>query len=262
MNRRDVIKAMAALPIASASQGLASICGTSPCTSQPGSLKIILEGPFAVVLDTANAYHVTAFTPRHNSEHCFLFNGAYQDLQYKYRFQLLPSGLKSMSGKSPCIDQNLSHLCAEHSHFNSSAKHHLMTLDLPCPQRIFASSLSRSVTLTFADATTMQMPMDYVLEYDIDNQNLIKMLGWQGDDQSTLQDNNLTFKFEVGLPKLLGGGDPDLDGSHACDFHNHSLLPYFSDLQNDQAKILTQVQGFNKTTTLECKSGGIITGSP
>src|SRR5690349_1921953 len=60
MNRRHILKAMLSVPIAGALGGCRH---TDHPSSRGGTLRVILQGPFAVVIDRKKNYRITAFVP-------------------------------------------------------------------------------------------------------------------------------------------------------------------------------------------------------
>lgn len=266
MNRRDFAKGLAALPLVGDVKSFASICGSTPCPSKAGSLRVILEGAFALLINRSSPWGIRVFTPKHHGEHAFVFNTLPCDKDSKYKFELSPLGLKPASS-APCIDSTFQYFCAEQTPCNPSTKHHFITIDLPGPERILSLS-SSGVTATMEDGNEYPLPGDHILEYEITNSSLIQMSGWYNDKLVTpplrpyTADGYTVFKFEVGLPRLLGGGDSDLKGEHAVEFYNRGVLPYFSKLKDSSRWKMQKVKGAYKTTTLECKNGGIIGTSP
>jgi hypothetical protein len=265
VKRRDFVKAMAALPVVRSLPSFASVCGTSPCTTIPGSLRVILEGPFALAINNSSPWSIRAFSPKYR-KHNFAFNGSLCDKDVQYGFYLAETGLKSATA-APCIDASFKYFCAENTSFDSRMNDHFLTLHLPAPQRIF--TLSSGITAILEDGTpNVPLPGDHVLEYDTTTDPaLIRMLGWYEDGASIqltpyLLNSYQTFKFEVGLAKLLGNTTSDPNGHHAINFHNNYLLKYFPDLKDKSNRQIRQIDGGHPTTTLECKSGGLIATTP
>ncbi len=265
MNRRDFAKGLAALPLLKATS-FAQICNSGPCQTNPNALVILLQGPFAVVINSGSPWNITAFTPKHNGEHLFAFNGSVCGNDAKYAFLLENDGLMTATA-APCVDSPIPRFCAENKLVDHSTNDHFVTIHLPAPQRIFIRS-SNTLKAVMEDNGPSAVPGDRILEYDNPDMTKIQMLG-SGDGDLTKLDpvkGQRLFTFEVGLPNLLGGGDSDPDASHAIDFYNNSLLAHFPELAHDQTRRIkditphaTHVPG---VSTFECKIGGNTVTSP
>lgn len=308
MNRRDFAKGFAALPFIGSVKGFASICNSS-CPSRPHSLWVALEGPFAVVVDSAT-YAVTAFTPRGHGDHFFALNGAVYDQSKTYDFTMAitpwnwpPSPLPPL-----CVKNDAPPFCAENTQFNPP-NNDFISIKLPAPQRIIVHD-SPFFKADMQDNTTkdVPLPLSHVLEYDLSAGNQLKMTVVYDNITADLQPispaggPDQLFRFEVGLPRLFGGG-PDPNGSLATEFHNKFLLPNFPKLAMQSGNNIGQVhtlvdmttkshvtaghqqkatkakkgnapskkatkpnhseqEHFFTTTTFECKSGGLLVTSP
>src|SRR5215472_6101999 len=93
MNRRTMLKALAALPISSA---VAARCDDEHRESSP-RLQILLDGAFAVVLEHGKRDSVLAFSPRDKEQpHQFYFNDPSheQAAEKDYTFELMPEGIR------------------------------------------------------------------------------------------------------------------------------------------------------------------------
>lgn len=255
MKRRDFVKAMAALPIVGATASLISTCN-------PSHLQVILQGPFGLMINTAingdRPWGVRAFVPVHNREHMFMFNNSPENKDSNYKFQLKPDGLKP--NPFPTLNRQFERFYFEHALCNFDTNYHFMTIELPYPERInIRSSFSNA---TMMDGKQFEIPGDHILEYKIINRNIVEMSGWENSSTTAipLKSKNQIFTFEVGLPNHLGGNDSDQNGTHAVEFYDNSLLLYFPDLAKNKANNILQVSPHShpKTTTLECKIGGLI----
>src|SRR5215467_6868914 len=98
MNRRNLLKGAVTIPIASA---LSSCKGESYKPSK-GTLKVILYGPFGVVLQSGKDYRITAYVPSDPAhEHELRFRGPSElhgsetktGKSPSYYFELLRDGL-------------------------------------------------------------------------------------------------------------------------------------------------------------------------
>lgn len=291
MNRRDFTKGLAALPLAGAVKSYGSICSSTDCKLNEASsyLLVILEGAFAVVVNTASPWHVQAFTPKHNGEHFFAFNRRICEIDTQYGFLLQQDGLTQAS-QLPCIHNSSANFCAENTPSDLSMEDHFILLDLPAPQAIVVWP-SRFEAVMESDESEnpnyVPIPGTQILVYEIKDGNAIQMYGSEYGEVvplPTLKGKKVSaFIFEIGLPNLLGGRDSDPNGSHAIEFYNQSVLPHFSELAGDKNRRIKKIrprkasanyvikhslpggfQGLEQaldeymlTTTFECKIGGL-----
>jgi hypothetical protein len=251
MNRRDLTKAMLVLPLAQLAAA-DTVCNKA-CASATTPLRIILEGPFGIVLKKTSSTsttvtRVTAFTPAHAMHHARL-NGWQLPDGVSHSLTLVDTGLAANS--TGCVDTACKDFCEENTDFNCPSPNHFVLIDLPCPKQIYTTT---TASITFESGAPGKLPQNHVLEYDI--QDAGKPIGflYQGSQFITPIANSLLL--EVGM--LRGVGNPK---AHAIEFYNNYLLPCFPKLKNLPAKKLADITAPSRTTTLECKSGGLIAGT-
>jgi hypothetical protein len=244
MNRRDFAKGLAALPFIGGISSFASICN-STCSTNSHSLRIALEGPFAVVVD-GTTHAVTAFSPRGDDDHLFALDGKVYDQRKTYDFTMTitPWPLPSL-----CVQNDTAPFCAEGTQFNPP-KNDFISLQLPAPQRIIVYD-NPDFKADMQDNTTTNVPLPFahVLEYDLSQQNTLDMsVTYDGKTivlQHSVGPTNKIFRFEVGLAQLPGqrpqDQDPDPDGSRATRFHNKFILPNFPKLAGQTINNIGQV---------------------
>jgi hypothetical protein len=247
MNRRDFAKGFAALPLLGAAKSFGSICGSAKCPDGKNVLQVIFRGPFAVVMNSANPWGITAFTPKHDGAHMFSFNGVPYGKDSKFKFELPTDNLVTAT-KMPCVDNPFPPFCADNvKNYDTSTEKHFITVSLPCPQRIYVHASFPPLIATMNDSkqTQITMPGDRILEYEIlDTTIKIEMSGQQ-DNMGAVslppEGTPPAFTFEVGLPTLLGGNSSDPNGSKGVEFYNRALLPYFSDLAATPSRNLLRI---------------------
>jgi hypothetical protein len=220
--------------------------------TSPKYLSIRLEGPFSVVIKNQNAYQIRVCTPR-DPDHLFAVNGT--QIQYKpgdsFHFALKPDGLATYNGW-PDIDPAFDWSNKTTSKWIDDGSNYFITMDVPCPQQIRQDGTAR---VTFDNNQTAVMPLDHILIYGIKDMQKVqitcKELGSQTIDQ------NGVFQLELGLPQGTSSGTVH---DHAIMFYNNMLKAFFPDLYNKADCRLKDI--VVKTTTLECKNGGLIVGFP
>ena len=274
MNRRDLIKAALTLPILNATRGWTSICSPSgPCPAPQSLFQLYLEGPFGLILhkDTANPPNVTGITafmpvdPSHR--HHFAMQKQPQDIKKEYSFALTQT--KPPATNSLCIDSAFGNFCVDSTSWSAKASSKLLTIELAVPTRIIPEQGFPPMPVVFKSSGSGNWQRAFVLEYDL-NVSPLQLTNTTTGANIPLTDPY--YRFEVGLSRR----DPDKPGNpHAKDFYNRTLLSFFPDLQKNDSYIVVDANDPSKpapsksggkirimTSTYECKSGGIIGGTP
>jgi hypothetical protein len=278
MNRRNLLKTLAAVPLVSA----LGACKDNDDDDKRRHgfaghrVQVLLDGAFAVVIQHEKPNSVLAFSPRDKDEpHQFHFNDPdYAQAAAKdYNFELLPEGLKH---------NDRPEIASGFSDFHASVKQWKLTenfvaIKLPIPTRItFAGHRERVV---FKSNKPGWMPTNHILEYDVIDPDGIKMtckeLGKACAASPDSPEGLTRFFFEVGPPY----GTP---ANHAVTFFNHMLTGSFPELVANYSlfQILDKRDGspartarlvsaamaddapparlLNASYTLDCKVGGLL----
>jgi hypothetical protein len=192
MNRRRLLQAMLSVPVAGALGGCRHEHKDHPSfpPSRGGTLKVVLQGPFAVVIDTKNHYRIKAFVPySDNNEHEFLYPGrsdhgnknifpeAVDGKRNQYQFTLEEKNLEP-SDRMPHIDAGFADFTLQVSGWQPSPKDqdYFVALDLPAPDLI-SYRIPAEPALLAQDKLVM-MPTSHVLQYrvrDFDDLKKVKM---------------------------------------------------------------------------------------
>jgi len=243
MNRRDVLKALGALPIASAWAGCrhddsqpAPTPTVTPATAPAVKVKrlqILLEGPFAVVLQQKSR-RLIAFVPkpdpgRPDLEHHFCFNSpqpidGISKNPRNFQFELQEDGLRKNTDPLPYVNADFNDFKAETQVWTQPPS--LVNLNLPFPNSINFGG--RPLHVKFASRAlkaTGIMPTNYIIEYYVDNPAKIAMMCRQMVGGVAVSSPNcppgiIRYFFGVG-PDLK---DPKTKQKHAVDFFNTVLL--------------------------------------
>ncbi len=278
MNRRNLLKTLAAVPLVSALGACKD--NDDDDKRRQGSaghrLQILLDGSFAVVIQHEKPNSVLAFSPRDKDEpHQFYFNDPdnAQAATKDYNFELLPEGLKHSDRPE---------IASGFSDFHASVKQWKLTenfvaIKLPIPARItFAGHRERVV---FKSNKPGWMPTNHILEYDVIDPDRIKVtckeLGKACSASPDSPEGLTRFFFEVGPPY----GAP---ANHAVNFFNDMLIASFPELVANYSlsQIMDKRDGspartarlvsaamrddtpparlLNASYTLDCKVGGLL----
>lgn len=230
-------------------------------TSTPQYLHIRIEGSFCVVIQKNDSYRIRACTMAHK-DHLFAINGELIDYKpgKSFHFELKPDGLATYNSL-PDIDPAFDWSKTDTSKWNNDDSYYFITMDLPCPAQIIED---RTARVTFGDDSKGLMPGNHILVYKILDFDEVEILSKDSDPPDTDIDDNGIFQLELGLP-------PDTSADvrkHTIMFYNGMLQKLFPDLYNQKKYLLKDIQvppraGIRiDTTTLECKSGGMIVGFP
>jgi hypothetical protein len=242
MNRRDLLKALGAVPIAGA---LGCRAHSSPAPN-PGrdtrahTLQILLEGAFAVVLQK-QSQRLTAFVPqpdpaRKDLAHLFCFNDPRNprtpDGKSKgFGFKLSGEGLHKYGSPEPVpyINADFNDFRAETERWRLPPS--LVLLDLPFPRSINFSG--RPLKVRFgrnALKPTGLMPTNYIFEYRVEDEKRVELKCNHSEMHCEPSPNCppgvLRYYFAVApLMKDQAGRQ-----KHAVDFFNFMLSAAFPDL--------------------------------
>jgi hypothetical protein len=180
MNRRRLLQAMLSVPVAGALGGCRHE-HTDPHRFPPsrgGTLKVVLQGPFAVVIYTKNQYRIKVFVPySDNNEHEFLYPSGFDHgnknvfpeatdgKRNKYQFTL--EGNLEPSDRTPHIDAGFADFTLQVSGWKASPndEDYFVALDLPAPDLISYRIPAEPALLSGGKLTLM--PTSHVLHYRI-----------------------------------------------------------------------------------------------
>jgi hypothetical protein len=247
MNRRDLLKVLGAMPLASALGAcghayskLDSEKGSDKSDKQEGlhSLQILLEGPFAVVLQK-NSQRLTAFVPladpkRTDLAHEFYFNdphyGNKPDEKSKaYKFTLSGEGLHNYQTPDAYINPDFHDFSAETANWHMPPS--LVILDLPVPRSINFGG--RPLKVKFGKNAIKPeglMPTNYIFEYRIDEPGRVQL---KCDNPRIpcgpsphCPPGVMRYYFGVGQENK----DPKKRQAHAVAFFNFMVAAAFPDL--------------------------------
>jgi hypothetical protein len=223
MHRRDVLKALAAIPLASA------LTGCKP-KEHLNTLEVHLDGAFAVVIQENKANSILAFSPRPKTgdePHQFYFNGYAQaeDLQKSQHFRL--SAERRDRDSKPEISLGLRDFSFQTEHWRVGDS--LVTIELPAPRRITFSG-HRSL-VKFSGGKKAFMPTNHLLEYDLKDAALPKLECTDPNLKCEPSPDSFSgvtrFFFEIGPKRAL---TPSESRIHAILFYNYILQQSFPDL--------------------------------
>ena len=146
--------------------------GHHPATPQTAGLKILINGPVAIVLKKSDPSKIIVFTPRDDMHEIYINDVATsQDRTKNYHFKLLPDGLKTAS-VAPRIDQYLADFTAETDVWKS--EDYFVTIELPAPDTItFAPPLK---WVNFENGGGGYMSTNYILEYRVTDPGKIRVV--------------------------------------------------------------------------------------
>lgn len=181
MNRRNLLKGAVTIPIATA----LNACSHEPERSEnskpsQGTLKIILNGPFGVVLQSASDYRIIAYVPSDPAgEHELRFRGPTEVAGREtkkgkspyYRFSLAETGLDLGRGR-PRIDQGFYDFNFPHIGKFELPANAFVAIELPRPDYITFTPPAEP--FLFGGKITLQ-PQDHILEYKLSEPGRVRI---------------------------------------------------------------------------------------
>src|SRR5438270_1993633 len=173
MNRRDLLRGLAAMPVASAFSSCTT--STESVSQRPApvtTLKVILDGSFAVVFERQNPTRIKAVIPHDPDKlHRFYFNDFVkpvdngQDANRYYNFQLSSKGLEENRARRPYTDQCFRDFS---KHSDWKREKYFVAIELPVPDVITFIAPAAPVTFRRSHKQAL-MPLNHVLRYRVQN---------------------------------------------------------------------------------------------
>ncbi len=208
MNRRHLLQAMVTVPVVGALGGCRHDYHShrpSP-PSRGGTLLVILQGPFALVLGTKNHYRITAFVPfDDDGKHEFHFGDPHSSAalgegetgnRHRYQFTL-PEDHLEISERPRHIDAGFYDFKLHTGDWAPSPSEYFVALDLPAPDII--TFVPPATPVTMVGPRLAMMPTNYVLEYrvrEFDEIRKVRMHSPQLGDKESLSCSDLLAQYE------------------------------------------------------------------
>jgi hypothetical protein len=147
-----------------------------PVPARGGTLRVMLQGPFALVLDTTNKNKITAYVPFTDDQtHEFRFLDPSKRIdgerapgkrkQYKFT---LPENNLEISSRPPIIDSGFQDVTLNVKGWKATPEDYFVSIELPTPDYITYVPPAIPVVMQDTDAPRLAMtPTNHVLEYRI-----------------------------------------------------------------------------------------------
>ena len=234
MRRRDILKALATVPFASALGNCLQNRPAQPAASKEKkiqALQILLEGPFAVVLEKNKPNRLVAFVPRaeqeqHDLAHDFFFNDpatpkpAVGKDPAGYHFHLSGEGLRSYP--ETYINPGFADFTAYTQKWRLTDR--VVTIELPFPNSINFSG--RPLHVEFLSGRPGIMPTNYILEYYVEDAEKVKLTCSQLGDKCSPSPN-----CPPGVLRYFFGASPTIKddaAKHAKDDAQNHAVKFFN----------------------------------
>jgi hypothetical protein len=151
-----------------------------PLPARGGTLRVMLQGPFALVLDTTNKNKITAYVPFTDPEdkgaHEFRFldpskpfsdEGGSSGKRNHYEFTL-PKDYLEISDRPPIIDSGFQDVTLNVTGWKAEPEKYFVSVELPTPDYITYVPPAIPVVMQDTDAPRLAMtPTNHILEYRI-----------------------------------------------------------------------------------------------
>jgi len=204
------------------------------------TLKVVIDGAFAIVIQTNNRSRVRVFTPKDpDNLHKFYFLDGSEQIESKralepreanrrYNFELPTDGLR-ISSQETHIDPKLKSFYATTDLW--CQEDYPMTIDLPRPKGI--SALLPLVPVTFKkNHQEACMAVVRVLEYDVTDLSRVKIAWNGGKDLRVTPGAALMKRYEDACREQEGGKSKASESSQehvpSCEARSKELASYFA----------------------------------
>lgn len=257
MNRRNFLAALTVSPFVTKLEQLSATIRTADSGTPINRLRVILEGPFAVVLQKDYGNRIRAFVP-HGDNHVFFLNGT-QRAGNGFHLRLLDDGLEPYS--SCQVDDGFAAFHEPTAQW--LLQDYYVSIDLPCPQTITYDQ-SLPAVLATDPSHKVKMPVNHILEYDFTDSTKLSLSCTEIGPTSPRQCTSLPcleLSLQVGLLKMPHSPDPDPHAHKAKAFFNKHMLDCFPELKKKK-RIKKIITSDPKGTDVECKNGGLIISFP
>ena len=253
MRRREILKALATVPVANALGNCLQYRPSPTPTPTPAkdksihTVQILLEGAFAVVLHKNNPNRLIAFVPRaeeegHGLDHDFFFNdptspkpAAGKD-PAGYLFQLSEAGLRDYP--ETYINPGFADFEAYTEKWRLPDR--VVTLQLPFPNSINFSG--RPLHVEFASGRPGLMPTNYILEYYVEEAEKVKLtcsqIGGNCAPSPNCPPGMLRYFFGVAPNASAYKSGRNDQQEHAVAFYNFALRRCFPELEEHILKYI------------------------
>lgn len=236
MNRRELVRGLLALPLA----GVIASCkdkendkdnGSNPLPAKLATLRVVLQGPFAVVLmrdQPGKGYPVKSFIPS-DPAHEFRFPMPTTPVEksYKqYHFTLSGDGLEP-TDRPPRIDSGFYDFNVDFGKWDPNARksEYFISLDLPAPDSI--TFIPPAAPVLFEDGNNSLAPLNHVLEYRVRDISKVVLKSDELKAQKPLSCSELYNQYKQREKERDYKGKPpnssprpDIDGQFGPAVHN------------------------------------------
>jgi hypothetical protein len=243
MDRRSLLQGLLALPIVGVVDGCRHQPYSDDFQSPQGratTLKVVIDGAFAIVIQTNNRSRVRVFTPKDpDNLHKFYFLDGSERIESKralepreanrrYNFELPTDGLR-ISSQETHIDPKLKSFYATTDLW--CQEDYPMTIDLPRPKGI--SALLPLLPATFKkNHQEACMAIVRVLEYDVTDLSRVKIVWDGGKDLHVTPCASLIKRYEDACQEHERGKTDASDSSQervtSCPARSKELAAYFA----------------------------------
>ncbi len=261
MRRRELLKALATVPVASALgnclQYRPSPTPTPSKEKDIHTVQILMEGAFAVVLQKSKLNRLIAFVPKSEEkdlglEHDFYFNDPSSPQEAARAARKEPEGLHFQLSEAGLRNYPETYVNPGFADFEAYTQkwrlpNRIVTIDLPFPNSINFSG--RPLHVEFASGRPGFMPTNYILEYYVKEAEKVELtcsqLGGKCAPSPNCPPNVLRYFFGVspikGQPTKKDDkdkDDKDDEQEHAVRFFNFTIRQCFPELEEHLLKYI------------------------
>jgi hypothetical protein len=240
MRRREILKALATVPVASVLgnclQYRPSPTPTPSKETGVHTVQILLEGAFAVVLQKNKPNRLIAFVPRseeesHGLDHNFYFNDPTVPQEAARAARKEPAGMHFQLSEAGLRNYPETYVNPGFADFEAYTQKwrlpdRVVTLELPFPNSINFSG--RPLRVEFTTGRSGHMPTNYILDYYVEDAEKVKLTCAQLGEKCAPSPN-----CPPGVHRYFFGVSPTVqeNAKHALEFYNFTLRRCFPELE-------------------------------
>jgi hypothetical protein len=217
MNRRNLMKAMLTVPVVGALGGCREKEGGGSAAS-PATLRIVLHGPFALVLYGGTPARIKAFVPfdeEKERQHVFHYpTPTPKDLVGKesdhssFHFELSTDGLE-VNQRLPYVDHGFDDFRIHTGEWEPTLQDYFVAIDLPAPEVItFPTGGNAFENVRFLSGKTAAMPLNQVLEYRVRDLDKVRMNSKELGTRRPLSYSDVRQRYQEADQKKAAASQP------------------------------------------------------
>src|SRR5579872_1174164 len=207
-----------------------------PGPSRVSLLKVVLRGPFVVIVRRDHDNRLLAYIPFDDMHEFYFPSPDTAQTAESFHFDLSESGLETPSRPAPYVDHGFDDFNPDLKNFKPDPKNYYVMMDLPAPDIVSFMPPPEGVLFNTNPRTFGRIPTTHVIEYRVRDASKIIMHSKElgelrpepcGEDSYSTKDDDTPEREPAVcyvLTVKLSHHVNDLN-KHAIDFFNEKILP-------------------------------------